>query len=990
MKNLFFTFLFLFAALSAAAQKNNNKYNVPAEEWAGYSNKTNLLMENVDVQSFVNYVVMKADGNFAEIEYFKFYIRGKMKLHKSELIYKVGKGEITKENIKNFWTTKQPEYAVLYKDFLKHKKEVIASKNAEEEMKRAGEEDKPHVLGCGSPCTNPSFETGTTSFWDGSTGTACTAIDPCTPVLGFSSSQHVITTVGSYDATVGGTILPTVPPGGGTNALMLGDGPTNGANAARVSISFTVDAGSTNFTYRYAVVLEDPVSGHTDPQRPYFKVKLRDALGNVLACGDYEVIAKPPIVGFTQIPGTNVYYRPWTTVFVPLSAYIGQCVTLEFTSSDCSQSGHYGYAYVDADCQSTSLATSSPAVCAGATVTLTAPAGAAAYSWVNTGTGDSTGIVGSDSSQLAYVNTGGTYEVTMTSVTGAACTTTLTITVGSSPNNPVAAFTNDTVICSSTPTTFTNLSTPSDSISVYQWDFDNDGITDDSTQNPIYTFPAGGTFPVTLTITWGPCNVSVTQNVLVLPGGVPVISPVAPVCSNAPNMTLVTSLSGGFWSGPGIIDSVSGLFDPDSAASGPNTIIYSTVGPCAEADTISITVIPSSSPAWTAPASMCNDAPTVNLNTLITGTPGGTWSGTGVTGSIFDPTALSGTFAVTYTVGTAPCVGTNTQNLTVIPRADATITPVIAMCDNGTSVTMTAAQPGGAWTGTGVSTTGVFNPSSVPAGNYVLTYTISGACGDVDTVTVTVLPTPDPSFNPTSMCATAPTINLNSLITGDPGGVWSGPGVTGNTFDPDGLNGNVTITYTAGTGICAQTSSETIFVDGINASFIATPDTGYAPLTVAFINTSTGGVSYQWNFGNGQTSTSATPDSMIYPDYGTFPVTLIATNSSGCSDTTIVYIYVDAISYLIVPNIFSPNGDNTNDVFSLSSLKLSFAIIEFEASIYDRWGLKLFDWTDIRNGWDGKGKNGRPAPDGTYFYIISAKGFDGQEYKAQGHLSLVR
>ena len=245
---------------------------------------------------------------------------------KEELIYKVGTGDITDiVGVKKYLSSLQPKYKIYFADYLKRKSEIIASQNS---MRAPGTGVNPSPLNCGSPCNNPGFESGT-GFWDYWSGTACTTSDPCGLVAGFSASAHVLETAGGFDPVVGAA-LPVVAPGGGSNSLMIGDGPTTGAFASRASISFTVDSTSTNFTYRYAVVLQDPVSGHADPERPYFKAKLRDASGTLLPCGDYEVIAKPPIVGFSLAPGTSdVYYRPWTTVFVPLAPYIGQCVTLD-------------------------------------------------------------------------------------------------------------------------------------------------------------------------------------------------------------------------------------------------------------------------------------------------------------------------------------------------------------------------------------------------------------------------------------------------------------------------------------------------------------------------------------------------------------------------------------------------------------------------------------------------------------------------------------
>lgn len=841
-KSLLISFALAFVSFVSFAQTTNNKYGLANSEWNKASEKTKALLKKADLSSFVNYVILAGKGGSDDYRYFMDYAHSSLQKDKNELIYKISKGEITSDvQVKKYLSSLQPAYIELFKKYKTHKESMVSERK---DAVARSFSNPPKPFACGSACTNPSFESGT-GFWDYWSATACASStgDPCSLVPGFDASQMSLQTAGGYDPAVGGTILPVVAPGSGSSSLMLCDGPVTGGYAARASISFTVDSNSTNFTYRYAVVLQDPVSGHTDEERPYFKVKLRDQLGNILPCGDYEVMAKPPITGFFLVSGTtDIYYRPWTSVFVPLTAYIGQCVTLEFTASDCALGGHYGYAYIDADCAPSGLISSSPAVCGGNSVTLSAPSGAASYDWVNNATGDSTGVVGSDTSQTAVINQGGTYNVTMTSVMGSACTLTMTITVPSNPSNPVPAFASDTV-CAGTPTTFTDFSTPADSISLWEWDFDGDGVVDDTAQNPTHIFPTGGTYPVSLDITWGPCVVNITQNVYVYPTGSATINPVTTQCTTNPAFNLSATPTGGTWSGTGITNASSGTFDPATAG----------------------------------------------------------------------------------------------------------------------------------------------------VGTHVITYTVGGSlCPNVDTVQITVLQGGNAGFSlPANLCVGSTTIiDLNTTFTtGTPGGTWSGTGVTGNIFDPTGLTGSVTITYTVGTGICQQTSSQTVTINAVTAAFTATPTSGDAPLVVDVLNGSTNANAYQWSFGNGATSTNVN-DSTVYMNQGTYTITLIATNTTtGCSDTVSVLVEVFEHSILVVPNVFTPNGDGNNDYFNPV---LAEGLTSYKIQIYDRWGLKMYEGTNSSTGWEGKAKNGSPAPDGTYYYILSANGIDSKEYEFTGYVQLIR
>lgn len=497
--------------------------------------------------------------------------------------------------------------------------------------------------------------------------------------------------------------------------------------------------------------------------------------------------------------------------------------------------------------------------------------------------------------------------------------------------------------------------------------------------------PLGLSGGIAVTYTVGPvgCQFTSTQNITVIPASNPSWTTTTLCASGAAISlnTLVTGSTGGVWSGTGVTGS---NFNP-AGLSGSVAITY-TVGtsPCQSVSTQNITVIPTSNPAWTT-TSVCANSGLVNLSSLVTGTAGGTWSGSGVTTTTFDPTGLSGPVSITYTVGTAPCLSTSTQNITVIPNADATINPVSNMCANALAVGLTAVNSGGTWSGFGVSPSGTFDPSTLGAGTYTLTYTIGGTCNDADAVTIIVYPLPSAAWVlPPNICQYSSSLDLNSMVTGASGGTWSGTGVTGSTFDPSGLSGNTSITYTVTQSGCTSSSTQVIDVDPITAAFTATPTTGLAPLNVNALNFSSNGYTYIWNFDNGATSTTENA-STVYTGMGTYTITLIAVNISGCKDTASVIVVVDEVSALEVPNVFSPNGDGENDLFRPVVAK---SLTEFNAVIYDRWGLKLYEWNDENGGWDGRTKNGKQAPDGTYFYIVSGKGVDGAQYEKPGCVQL--
>lgn len=92
-------------------------------------------------------------------------------------------------------------------------------------------------------------------------------------------------------------------------------------------------------------------------------------------------------------------------------------------------------------------------------------------------------------------------------------------------------------------------------------------------------------------------------------------------------------------------------------------------------------------------------------------------------------------------------------------------------------------------------------------------------------------------------------------------------------------------------------------------------------------------------------------------------------------------------SKLEVPNAFTPNGDGINDVFRVKEGYQS--ILSFKAAVFDRWGKKLYEWTDLAGGWDGT-SGGRNVPDGAYYLNIEARGADGKKYRIKKVINLLR
>ncbi len=126
--------------------------------------------------------------------------------------------------------------------------------------------------------------------------------------------------------------------------------------------------------------------------------------------------------------------------------------------------------------------------------------------------------------------------------------------------------------------------------------------------------------------------------------------------------------------------------------------------------------------------------------------------------------------------------------------------------------------------------------------------------------------------------------------------------------------------------------------------------------------------------------------------------TYTLTKTTACDvskDTVTITVIVDCVrSEIKIPNVFSPNSDGTNDVFSITSKNIK----TLNCKIYNRWGVEVISYklgvissnaTNI-DIWDGRTTAGLECAEGVYYYVLSATGFDDKEYKEKGFLQLVR
>ncbi len=144
------------------------------------------------------------------------------------------------------------------------------------------------------------------------------------------------------------------------------------------------------------------------------------------------------------------------------------------------------------------------------------------------------------------------------------------------------------------------------------------------------------------------------------------------------------------------------------------------------------------------------------------------------------------------------------------------------------------------------------------------------------------------------------------------------------------------------------------------------PDDVFVNDLISFHDSSTNTVSWFWDFNDGSTSVNQNPYH-TYDPIGTYNVMMVATSPDGCLDTA--YKPINVIEGLIVPNVFTPNGDGYNDVFKIRNSNIS----EFTFRVFNRWGTQIYETNAPEIAWDGKTTAGSTAPAGTYFYTLKAK-----------------
>lgn len=322
-----------------------------------------------------------------------------------------------------------------------------------------------------------------------------------------------------------------------------------------------------------------------------------------------------------------------------------------------------------------------------------------------------------------------------------------------------------------------------------------------------------------------------------------------------------------------------------------------------------------------------------------------------------------------------------------------------SVCDQ-VAITLTATGAS-SYVWTPAITNGVpFTP--VQTQKYIVEGTDGNGCKQIDSITVTVIPIPQVDFTPTVGSSCAPLISdVTNLSTGNltncvwtlsDGTVYTGCGSQHFELTTPGCY-DLTLAVSTPEGCASSRIIPDFFCVYENpvADFTITPSTLLSVDPSATTdNTSIGGTSFFWDFGDNSSSTAFEPSHTFpYNVPGNYLVTLYVYNADRCMDSTSRLVVVNDELVYYVPNAFTPDQDGRNEVF-----KPVFAagadIYSYTMMIYDRWGEILFETHNLDVGWDGYYMN-QLMQDGLYLWKINIRHkHSDKKLELVGHLTLLK
>jgi gliding motility-associated-like protein len=486
----------------------------------------------------------------------------------------------------------------------------------------------------------------------------------------------------------------------------------------------------------------------------------------------------------------------------------------------------------------------------------------------------------------------------------------------------------------------------------------------------IFSPQTAGVGTYTLTYTANTCS----DSLIAIVHPFPTVSDTA-VCELSGAFPLNTSPPGGTWTGEGVINN---SFDPQLTGLGDFELTYTSLAGCTS--TLNVNVYELAS-AEISGLDLFYCFTTVDVQFL--GEPlGGTFSGQGVTDSVFNPAlAGEGTHIITYSYGGGNCLVTDQTNVIV----GAAIQPLVTISSDticiGQYTTISVAVTGGdgnfnfQWLNYSVpGTTITVSPDTTSY--YVML--IEDGCSDPVTDSIRIVVQPEFSAIITAAdaaCYNQPVeVSAQPSLAGNYQYHWdTSPPQSAQTINaPAGRDVELTLTNTS-TGCSIDTVFDVPGFPFLQALFSLNPNLNCYPLenaSMEFADLTSGADNGFWDFGDGTTlpfSPGIYPEHS-YSDTGQFNASLIVMNTGGCTDTFTYSICVYPDYELSIPTAFTPNGDGLNEVFQAQGI----GIHEFHMEVFNHWGERMCYINSLSDYWDGTFR-GNLVPQGVYVWYAHVR-----------------
>ena len=763
-------------------------------------------------------------------------------------------------------------------------------------------------------CLNANFSLANFTNWQGFTGNYG---NPAASA-GIVGGRHTVITAQGIDPfSCGG--LPTIPPGSNSSAR-LGNSAT-GAEGERLTYTMSVSSSNALFVYKYACVLEDP--GHSPTEQPVFQVRLLGANGQQIngSCGIYTVYAGQGGQNFQTCGG--VKWLPWTIVGVDLSPQIGTNVTIEFTTKDCSLTGHFGYAYVVAECMPLQLDLD---YCFGSNqITIAGPAGFQDYQWSS---GQNTQTI-----TVPVATAAPQYTVTMQSFSNQGnCN--VALTAAPIPTSIQNDFTYSSV-CPweqaqffSTPTIFPDSinGTPllNGGANSWYWNF-GDGTTltgndPNVHMNPFHTYAQSGTYTVNhIVTTQAGCSDTVSHTLVVNPPPIVDFSLLNGCVFDSiqfnnltqdPNLPAVT-YSWNF----GDNSAASTAINPNHGYLIPGTynvsLAASNSGGCSDTVTKPITIYPLPIINAGNDTTIC---PTFSVPLNAAGGLTYVWENQTPNGSSFVPNSTQ--YLTVTGTDLNGCSNIDSLLITLYPGGVVNAGPDINVCYGNTVTIQGSGSVTYAWNNSIIDGQ-TFLPNIGIGANIVIGTNANG-CIAQDTMILTVWSNPGITAGPDQTICEGDSTNVSG--NGAVSYVWNNGAITNQVYFTPTTNGNYTLVGTDQNG-CIGYDTLTILIEpAAFPNFFAPITSSCHPYTANLVNTSTGtpAASAVWDFGDGSQSTSLNSATHTYGYSDCFDISLTLTTPLGCVWDTMIPQYL--CDYPNPEAMFTPDPMELTNLDNVSTM----------------------------------------------------------------------